>query len=807
VGCRNPSAVFAALTSCCALGAGGDARPLASASSKRKLRLMKKLQLMPRAVAAVVVAGAVAAGAASPALAAPDRGFELVGPPDGLGYTVQGFAAQPDGEALYWTGVAGEQTVDPAPADGALGDVFLARRSADGWASTWLTPDPAGLSAPRDASEGLPGMRADGFMFFNQGAFVDPGGAGAPALYLGDGSGSSSRLLSAVPGTSEQAGLDRSQWVTSEDLSSAVFATIAPLDPGDTDSNADLYVRRGTTLSLITRQTSGAPDNTATDPYLPQAVSGTKDGTGGDGPLNVNLLSRTGFPVSQGGSPVSPDGRSIVFSTTAPLDGADTDTAADVYLWREGQGASLISDDERGAPGCPTVPGSTTDCTDTSADVSFVGMSEDASIIYLRTREGLVDGDTDGGNDIYQYRVSAPAGQGLTQATGTGASDEVWPVSVTADGQLFFAATDRLGVDPPSGTGAVLYRWDATTVVTVSALTDDDIFDNVNLKGDGIASPSPAERAVRATADGSALLFRTTAALDPADTDSTADLYLWRAGRGVTLVSGTGAAAVTIGTPRDAYVGPRYPAYGGGRGISADGSRVFFTSTDALTDDAGDNGRAKLYEWRDGTGVDLVSPADDDAGAVSYVDNSADGVNVFFMTGDALVSGDTDGGGMDTYDARIGGGFPEPPAPPAPCAGDPCQGPPSPKPVAPVAVSIAFAGSADPGPLPPVAKPKVSKPKAVRGTQATLRVALPSAGRLQTSGSGLTRAAKTASKAGTYTVGVRLTERARRTLQRKRRLTVTVRVVFIPLGGQALTVTARLTFKQPTGHTSSRKGH
>ena len=161
-------------------------------------------------------------------------------------------------------------------------------------------------------------------------------------------------------------------------------------------------------------------------------------------------------------------------------------------------------------------------------------MSEDASVIYLRTREGLVDGDTDGGNDIYQYRVGAPAGSRLTRATGTGTSDAVYPVSVTADGQLFFAATDRLGSDPPSGTGAVLYRWDGATIVTVSALTDDDIFTVPwrDLVGDGIASPAPAQRAVRATADGSALLFRTTAALDPADTDSAADLYLWRAGAG-----------------------------------------------------------------------------------------------------------------------------------------------------------------------------------------------------------------------------------------------------------------------------------
>jgi hypothetical protein len=765
---------------------------------------MKKLQLMSRAVAAVVVAGAVAAGSASPALAAADRGFELAGPPDGFGYTVQGFAAQPDGEALYWIGVAGEQTVDPAPADGGLGDVFLARRSAEGWSSTWLTPDPAGKPAPRSAAEGLPGMRADGFMFFNEGSFMDPGGAGAPGLYLGDAN-APSPLLSTVPGTPEQAGLDPFQWTTSEDLSSAVFATTAPLDPDDTDSSADLYVRRGGTLSLVTRQTSGAPDNTATDPYLPQAISGSYDGTFGDGPLNNSLLSRTGFPVSQGSSPVSPDGRSIVFSTTASLDPADTDAAADLYLWREGQGVSLISDDERGAPGCPDVPGSTTDCTDATAEVSFVGMSDDASVIYLRTREGLVDGDTDAGNDIYQYEVNAPAGSRLTRATGTGTSNAVYPVSVTADGQLFFAATDRLGADPPSGTGAVLYRWDGTMIATVSTLTDADIFtDNGDdLVTAGIASTSPAQRAVRATADGSAVLFRTTAALSSADTDSAADLYLWRAGHGVTLVSGNGPASVALGTPRDAYVGPRYPAYGGGRVISTNGSRVFFTSTDALTDDAGDNGRTKLYEWHEETGIDLVSPAGDNAGTVSYVDNGADGANVFFMTGDALVSADTDGGGLDTYDARIGGGFPEPPAPPAPCAGDPCQGPPSPKPVAPVAMSIAFA---DPGPppAPPGAKPKVSKPKTVRGTQAALRVTLPSAGRLRTSGSGLVRAAKTASKAGTYTVRVKLTERARKTLQRKRRLTATVRVVFTPLGGQVSAITARLTFKQPTGHTSTK---
>jgi len=771
-----------------------------------------------RFVAALALAAlaAIAAVPAATAAAAPQRGYELVGPPGDANYTVQGFAAQPDGEALYWTNVAGEQTTDPAPADGALGDVFLARRSAGGWNSTWLTPDPAGKLSPRDTSAGLPAMRADGFVFFSSGSWADPGGAGPSALYLGGGS-SPSTLLSAAPGTPAQAGLDDFQWLVSEDLSTAVFSTTAPLDPGDTDANADIYARRGDTLTLISKNTDGTADNTAAEPFLPQAVSGNIAGTGGDGALSFATLSRDGFPVSQGASPVSPDGRTIVFSTTAQLDPADTDTVADLYLWREGQGVSLISDDERTAPGCPTVPGSTTDCTGATADVSFVGMSEDASVIYLRTREGLVDGDTDGGNDIYECRVGEPAGHRLTLASGPGAGNEVWPVTVTPQGLLFFAATDRLGVDPPTGTGPVLYHWDGTAIETVSALTNADVFtgNGLDLVGGGIASPSPAQRAVRATADGSALLFRTTGALDPADTDTAADLYLWRAGHGVTLVSGTGPAPVALGTPESAYVAATYPAYGGGRAISADGSRVFFTSPDALSDEAGDNGRAKLYEWLEGDGIHLISPAGNDAGAVSYIDNGADGTDVFFMTGDSLVGVDTDGGGLDTYDARIGGGFPgQFPAPePAPCAGDACQGPRHRRPAPPAAGSLSFAGEGNPPLVPGRASVGVAKARSVTGTAAKLKVRVPGPGRITVAGSQVRARKVPAPKAGSYPVRVALDAKAKKALQRKKKLTVKARVSYRTEDGRSAAKVVSVTFRQPGAKapagkgTTTRKGH
>jgi hypothetical protein len=458
------------------------------------------------------------------------------------------------------------------------------------------------------------------------------------------------------------------------------------------------------------------------------------------------------------------------------------------------------------------VPGSTEDC---ALDATFVGMYEDASVIYFRTPEGLVEGDTDGGNDIYEYRVDAPAGHRLTLATGLGTSNAVYPVSVTADGQLFFATADRVGVDPPSGTGVVLYRWDGTAIQTVAELNDADIFtgNGANLAQFGIASPAPAQRAVRATADGSALLFRTSAALDPADTDGAEDLYLWRAGSGTTLVSGNGSAPVAVGTDGSGPLGASYPGYGGGRVITADASRVFFTSTDALTGDAGANGRAKLYEWQEGDGIRLVSPPGADAGAVSYIDNGVDGANVFFTTGDSLAAGDADGGAIDTYDARVGGGFPEPPPPPAPCTGEGCQGPPSASPGLPTTGSISFVGEGNVPLVPGKASVGIAKAKAVTGAAAKLKVRVPGPGRITVAGSRVRRTGTSVPKAGTYPVKIVLNAAAKKALGKAKQVKVKVRVSYRTNDGRNASKAVTIAFKQPgakatkTKGTTTRKGH
>ena len=81
------------------------------------------------------------------------------------------------------------------------------------------------------------------------------------------------------------------------------------------------------------------------------------------------------------------------------------------------------------------------------------------------------------------------------------------------------------------------------------------------------------------------------------------------------------------------------------------------------------------------------------------MDASASGNDVFFTTAESLLSQDP--GSIDAYDARVGGGFPPPPAPKPDCEGD-CQTP-TPPSADPPPTSSEFHG---PGNLTEGAKPK-----------------------------------------------------------------------------------------------------
>lgn len=144
--------------------------------------------------------------------------------------------------------------------------------------------------------------------------------------------------------------------------------------------------------------------------------------------------------------------------------------------------------------------------------------------------------------------------------------------------------------------------------------------------------------------------------------------------------------------------------------IAAAGNRLFFTTQDALLPTRDSNGQSDAYEWEaQGTGSCASSPgclgliSSGRSGSAAFAAASASGDDAYFLTTSSLLAADT--GALDLYDARAGGGYPEP-SPGIECEGDECQGPPyvPPDPAPPTAVVS--------GPVnPPLVFPKAGCPK------------------------------------------------------------------------------------------------
>jgi hypothetical protein len=179
-------------------------------------------------------------------------------------------------------------------------------------------------------------------------------------------------------------------------------------------------------------------------------------------------------------------------------------------------------------------------------------------------------------------------------------------------------------------------------------------------------------------------------------------LYRYDAGTGISSpVTAPGPVSAVIGSSTDGsvlyYVTPsglfrlrdgvasflfgadpsRLPPAAGRSRVSKDGNRLFFNSSAGLRP-SDTNGVLDVYEWEAG-GIGSCSSSGGCLALISsgrlqpagLVDASDSGDDVFFATAASLLPSDP--GSFDIYDARSGGGFPEPSA--SGCEGDDCQGP------------------------------------------------------------------------------------------------------------------------------------
>lgn len=539
----------------------------------------------------------------------------------------------------------------------------------------------------------------------------------------------------------------------------------------------------------------------------------------------------SGGDASHAARAVSADGRRIFFSAQeeSPIYVCASQTPRDLYARVDGSQTVDLSASECQRVEDPAATPPVSACAPAVNDTQYESASADGERVFFTTSDQLVDSDTDATSDLYMYDFGEPVGARLTQLSAGDVTDPTPGADAAVQGFLrasedgsraYFVARGVLttvanGVQASAVDGGNnLYLATADGGIKFVGTLSSDAESMWNNIDEGGFRPVQL-----ADAGGRYLVFASVTPLTVDDIDATSDIYRYDAQTGkLERVSvgrdglGSDGNSDTDGAfmfGPDASRQSQASATERSRQVSGDGSRVVFSTTQALeADDV--NGKSDVYEWRDGQ-VRMVSDGRDPAGVGAGgrdFSMSEDGSTVAFTTWRRLLPDRDTDTAADVYVARTGADVdPLPPGPAAPCLGQACQGDPGPSPAPLGAGSSIFGGAGNV--IPPVAQAeptvvRVPKVKTVRGTSTKITVVVAEKGRIQVTGSGLNRSQKTVKKAGTYKLQVRLSKRAQRTLRRKHQVKVRVSVLFKPAEGAQQSARTSVTFKASPSRSSSR---
>jgi hypothetical protein len=343
------------------------------------------------------------------------------------------------------------------------------------------------------------------------------------------------------------------------------------------------------------------------------------------------------------------------------------------------------------------------------------------------------------GEDLYRFDAGSETREALT----SGAAGVLGTLGISTENgsRIYFVATGVLANNENGNQETAeagkrnLYEWhngETTFIARLSTEGEYDEYDWRDFYSQNFgAVPATGGKSSRVTPDGKTVLFASQARLTSYDNANQGELYLYDAtSRGLTCVSCdpngvpatseaylAGNLLISAAPERNAFLT---------RNLSADGSRVFFQTKEALVPQD-TNEQTDVYEWeREGAGgvggcsrssasfsagsggcLYLISTGQ--SGDQSYFgDASADGSDVFFFTRQPLVGQDQDEND-DLYDARVGGGIAaQNPLPTTSCMGEGCLGPVVPQPVfgAPSSTTFVASGNLISPPSTPPAKPK-----------------------------------------------------------------------------------------------------
>jgi hypothetical protein len=697
------------------------------------------------AAAALLCAGASAGQAAA---ALPDgRAYEKVSPADksDQGISYDHSASSPSGDTIAFAALSAFSDSQV----GSMANQYVATRGPGGWGvrSVFLAQGPPSEQVPLPSTQRISG---DATKFVVSGGVVGLPGSppGVVNLYVRNPLDGSARLVTTAGPPPPAPTYTPFFGAASTDFDHVAFTGAAALLPGASPDHRNVY-------------------------------------QWDDGQLRLASILPNGQPAA-GGAVVAPDASepsrramsadgSRLFFTAGPLVDAGT-FPSPVYL-REHETTTQINASQR----TPAVPGSDA--------ATFWTASMDGSEAFFTTEDQLTDDSTagTGSQDLYRYDDGSGRLTDLTPAAGGAQVQGVLGDASDDGSSLYFVALAQLDGTLGTPGGANLYYWHDGDPIRFIATLDAAV--------DGIQWATQtlhqASRAV--TPDGRHLAFTSALSLTGYDSAGFTEVYRYDAvEHRLTCVSCDPRGGPPTGSA-DAAAGDSFANMAQSRRTITDGgARVYFDSPDALV--TGDtNGTQDVYEWENDT-LHLISDGTSDEVA-TFADASSDGHDVFFTTRARLTPDDTDALG-DLYDARIGGGLPQPEVP-HPCSDDTCQGSMTAPPPAPVVASIAFTGRGDEPVVqrPAPASVKAGKATTVRGTRQSLKITVNGGGRLAWSGRGLVSGSRTLTKAATASITVSLSRAAAKALATKHRYKASLRLTFTPRSGRAATATVPLTFR------------
>ncbi len=352
----------------------------------------------------------------------------------------------------------------------------------------------------------------------------------------------------------------------------------------------------------------------------------------------------------------------------------------------------------------------------------------DGSRVFFTANAGLTAESNSEGTDLYEYDLETEELTDRSVTPAEGGAEVAGLLGASADGsQAYFSSRNQLapGKGPSraqnvsAGTYSI-YGERAGEITFVGTYTQGD--------RDHVLIESQPNWTAQVSPDGRYLLFESSAKVTGYENDGLLEAYLYDANSQETICVSCRQDGQP--SPNERYGRPSYSLLTRSEAVSNNlhsprflterngEAQVFFSSPDPLASGAVE-GQTNIYEWSHNQIFRLTGALADSMKTpfpgifATFAGASSDGSDIYLMTPETLTWEDGDER-LSAYDARIGGGFPEPPPAPGPCnatAEGSCQGPGQAVPVAPGAASATFNGPGNPQQKqsPPKKKKKAKK--------------------------------------------------------------------------------------------------